>query len=95
MYTEERSVSDESLNKASGGVVGDPGFMKRYKVYDNKTGKHVASFWRKSNALDFDSEYNGGSGEVIDEDSARFARYKSDWEDYNNTQKFRIINDNK
>ena len=83
----KEELTEKNLESASGGVVGDPGFLKEYKVYNDKTGKHVKSFWGKDNALKYDREYNGGVGEVLDEDSAAFARYKDNWDDYNSTQK--------
>lgn len=93
MVEETSKISEEDLNEASGGVVGDPGFLRKYKVYNNKTGKHVASFWSKNNALKYDREYNGGRGRVMDEDSPAFARYRDKWDEYNNTQKLHITHD--
>ena len=98
MYMVEKkgkAVSNENLNKASGGVVGDPGFMKKYNVYDNKNGRRVANFWSEENALNYDKAYNRTSGELLNESSPEFARYQSDWIDYRDTQKMRIVRDDK
>ena len=83
----KKELTEKNLESASGGVVVDPGLFQKYKVYNNKTGKHVKSFWSKDEALKYDKEYNGGVGELLDEDSAAFDRYKDSWEEYNSTKK--------
>ena len=74
-----KAISDEGLNKASGGVVGNPGFFEKYKVYDNKSGAELNQFWNKSEALKYDREHNRTNGEILDEDSFKFAQYQDKW----------------
>ena len=76
-------LPDKSLARASGGVVGDPGFLKKYIVYDDRTGQELNHFWSKSSALKYDREYNGTNGEILDEDSVKFARYQKKWNKHN------------